>query len=344
MSSTNKTSNYELSQFVGTDIPSILTDYNGDMRKIDTAISEISESAGSSASAVSAMNTRLTTAEQDIDALESNVNTLTEDVTANTASIATNTANIASNASAIATAEQDIDTLEATVGDANSGLVKAVADNANNIATDEANIATIGTDVNTLKTTVGGANSGLVKDVADNTSAITANTADITSLQTVVGDANSGLVKAVAENTADIAGVEARTQKMEIIKPPTTEVGWGAICTAIANKLNGITDFTKLNNSRILVRTLNSINFNLFPTYIDTENHTIEYAGNYQYNQSDNGQMNYWHIKLNYSTPSTAFVEGRNDGVLYTSNGQATASTSAWASSTATTAGIWLIY
>lgn len=35
MSSTNKTSNYELSQFVGTDKPAWLADYNTDMSKID---------------------------------------------------------------------------------------------------------------------------------------------------------------------------------------------------------------------------------------------------------------------------------------------------------------------
>ena len=38
MSSTNKTTYYELSQYVGTDKPTYLTDYNGDMRKIDTAL------------------------------------------------------------------------------------------------------------------------------------------------------------------------------------------------------------------------------------------------------------------------------------------------------------------
>lgn len=38
MSSTNKTTNYELSQFVGTDKPAWLTDYNQDMSKIDTGI------------------------------------------------------------------------------------------------------------------------------------------------------------------------------------------------------------------------------------------------------------------------------------------------------------------
>ena len=38
MASTNKTTNYELSQFLGSDKPAWLTDYNADMGKIDTAI------------------------------------------------------------------------------------------------------------------------------------------------------------------------------------------------------------------------------------------------------------------------------------------------------------------
>lgn len=38
MSSTNKTTNYDLSQFIGTDKPAWLTDYNQDMAKIDSGI------------------------------------------------------------------------------------------------------------------------------------------------------------------------------------------------------------------------------------------------------------------------------------------------------------------
>ena len=38
MASTNKTTNYNLSQYIGTDKPTYLVDYNGDMQKIDTGI------------------------------------------------------------------------------------------------------------------------------------------------------------------------------------------------------------------------------------------------------------------------------------------------------------------
>lgn len=40
MTATNKTTNYELSQFVGTDRPTWLGDYNGDMSKIDTQLKQ----------------------------------------------------------------------------------------------------------------------------------------------------------------------------------------------------------------------------------------------------------------------------------------------------------------
>lgn len=42
MSATNKTANYELPEFVGTDKPSWLTDFNGAMTKIDTALHDLS--------------------------------------------------------------------------------------------------------------------------------------------------------------------------------------------------------------------------------------------------------------------------------------------------------------
>lgn len=40
MTATNKTANYKLSQFVGTDRPTWLVDYNGDMAKIDARMKQ----------------------------------------------------------------------------------------------------------------------------------------------------------------------------------------------------------------------------------------------------------------------------------------------------------------
>lgn len=49
MAHTNSTANYELSQFLGTDKPAWLVDYNGDMLKIDTALKNVADAEAASA-------------------------------------------------------------------------------------------------------------------------------------------------------------------------------------------------------------------------------------------------------------------------------------------------------
>ena len=58
MAHTNETVNYGLSQFVGTDIPNPLIDYNGDMEKIDTAIKNVADSAVSEGGRITALETQ----------------------------------------------------------------------------------------------------------------------------------------------------------------------------------------------------------------------------------------------------------------------------------------------
>lgn len=82
MSSTNKTENYELSQFVGTDIPSILNDYNGDMRKIDSAIKAVANAEGSSAVNIASLQATVGQHSTEISELNSGVNNLTGRVVA----------------------------------------------------------------------------------------------------------------------------------------------------------------------------------------------------------------------------------------------------------------------
>lgn len=57
MASTNKTINYDLSQYLGTDKPTYLGDYNSDMLKIDTAIKNASDSASAASTAASTAQT-----------------------------------------------------------------------------------------------------------------------------------------------------------------------------------------------------------------------------------------------------------------------------------------------
>lgn len=95
MSSTNKTSHYELSQFIGTDKPAWLTDYNGDMLKIDTglaaAAAEASGAQGTATSAASAAQAAQNTANQAVTSAAANAEDLTELKTALTNKVDTMT-------------------------------------------------------------------------------------------------------------------------------------------------------------------------------------------------------------------------------------------------------------
>lgn len=81
MSSTNKTPNYNLSQYIGTDKPTYLGDYNGDMLKIDT---QLKANADSASNATAAAGTAQAVAEQ----ASQSVQSLNDSVTANSADIA----------------------------------------------------------------------------------------------------------------------------------------------------------------------------------------------------------------------------------------------------------------
>ena len=83
MASTNKTTNYELSQFEGTDKPSWEADYNADMLAIDTNLKSVSDVADGASGSISSLADRVTTAEgnittnaNDIDALEARADAL----------------------------------------------------------------------------------------------------------------------------------------------------------------------------------------------------------------------------------------------------------------------------
>lgn len=102
MSSTNKTTNYELSQFIGTDKPAWLSDYNGDMGKIDAGIYSAQTTATgadgkatTNTTAIGTLANLATTAKTDLVSAINEVNTSasTAQSTANTAVGSASTAN-----------------------------------------------------------------------------------------------------------------------------------------------------------------------------------------------------------------------------------------------------------
>ena len=119
MSATNHTQNYDLSQFVGGDIPSWLGDYNGDMGKIDAAIAAVASGAGDTASEVNSLKSRMTAAEADIDSAESNIATLQSTTSTQGAAITQNANNITTTNNNVSALDTRVTALENASG---SGL------------------------------------------------------------------------------------------------------------------------------------------------------------------------------------------------------------------------------
>ena len=80
MSSTNKTTNYKLSQYIGTDKPTYLGDYNSDMSKIDTQMKANANAASSAQSAAGAAQTKAESVESDMTQVKSDIEELNTDV------------------------------------------------------------------------------------------------------------------------------------------------------------------------------------------------------------------------------------------------------------------------
>lgn len=80
MSSTNKTTNYKLSQYIGTDKPTYLGDYNGDMLKIDNQMKMNADSASNATSAAGAAQAVAEKASKDVKTLNDSVTANSEDI------------------------------------------------------------------------------------------------------------------------------------------------------------------------------------------------------------------------------------------------------------------------
>ena len=76
MASTNKTTNYELSQFIEADRPAWLTDYNEDMRTVDSIMKAISDVASGASGSISELADRMSTAEGNITTNTNDIATL----------------------------------------------------------------------------------------------------------------------------------------------------------------------------------------------------------------------------------------------------------------------------
>lgn len=81
MGATNSTLNYQLSQFIATDKPAWLQDYNGDMEKIDAGINAAKVAADTAQNTANSAVSSIGTVTSDITALQTDVSAHTTDIT-----------------------------------------------------------------------------------------------------------------------------------------------------------------------------------------------------------------------------------------------------------------------
>lgn len=81
MSSTNKTTYYDLSQYIGTDKPTYLGDYNSDMSKIDAGIHDADDKATTASQNAGSAIARVNEVEKTVQSHTSAITTLQTDVT-----------------------------------------------------------------------------------------------------------------------------------------------------------------------------------------------------------------------------------------------------------------------
>lgn len=135
MASTNKTSFLELSQFVGSDKPAWLTDYNGDMEKIDSGVSKNANTITTNKtlfdSYVSSNDSRLDSLESTV---SSNNSTLTERLDTTDATLVKAQQNIVTNATNIETLQHKVALNQENISTLTTNMSEAQEDIAANIS------------------------------------------------------------------------------------------------------------------------------------------------------------------------------------------------------------------
>ena len=121
MSSTNKTNYYKLSQYIGTDKPTYLGDYNSDMSKIDAGIHEVQETATTA-------NQTAGSAEAKVTALSPSVEALQNDMTSVKASVQSLTVDNAQNKKDLGTLKEEVSSVKTTANGAQSEVTNLNAD------------------------------------------------------------------------------------------------------------------------------------------------------------------------------------------------------------------------
>ena len=154
MASTNHTTNYSLSQFVGSDKPAWLGDYNQDMDKIDTqmktnatAISTLGTTVSGQTTAISGLTSDVSTAQSDISGLGTRMTAVETKNTEQDTAISTNASDIDSLKTRTSTLESGF----SNQANAISSLQTDNTTNIANIATNTVNIASLDSELDNFE-------------------------------------------------------------------------------------------------------------------------------------------------------------------------------------------------
>lgn len=159
MSSTNKTTHYELPQYVENDIFNPLVDDNDAYGKIDTALYQIANAEAETAGEIVSLKNRVTGAESDIDALELQNGSAVLTTTAQTLSEAVNELNAGEQAM-----DARVDIVEDSINNPSTGLAVKMASAENNITSLGNRMTTAESDIDALDTRVRKAEGKLLID------------------------------------------------------------------------------------------------------------------------------------------------------------------------------------
>ena len=212
MAYSNTTPNYDLPQYVGTDIPNPLTDFNGAMSTIDTTMKNIADGVGASDADIAALkvqngDSQLTTTAQ---TLSGAVNELDADINGSNgidSRLTTVETNQTADESTLSTAVANLSTVTGKV---------STLETQNGSAVLTTTAQTLSGAVNELDDDINNASTGLVKKVGD-LEAQNGNTPLTTTAQTLSGAVNElkSAVDAIPTATVDTAMSDSSTNAVQ---------------------------------------------------------------------------------------------------------------------------------
>lgn len=145
---------------------------------------------GNNATAITGLDTRLDTAEDEIDTLQSEMDAVEKKASDNASAITSLQSSVTANATAIGNNKTSIETINSTIGTAGTGQTGTIYEL---IASNKSAITSNDSDISKLNTTVygdaaGTGAAGLVGSVSTNTSNISSLTSKVSDLETTVGN------------------------------------------------------------------------------------------------------------------------------------------------------------